>query len=70
MRRHLDTEQYVLVEKVLPYHYGEGFTPHYLRARVELKGKGRHWRGKLIKAKLTRIEEAEQIVWGTPLRQT
>ncbi len=70
MRRHLGAEQYVLVEKVLPYNYGEGFTPQYLRARVELKGKGRHWRGKLIKAKLTRIDESEQIIWGTPLRQT
>jgi threonylcarbamoyladenosine tRNA methylthiotransferase MtaB len=68
--RYLHTEQTILVEKVVPGAYGEGFTSHYLRTRVALKGKGRHWRGKLIKAKLERVEAGEQFIWGTPLRQT
>ncbi len=68
--RYIHTKQDILIEKVVPGAYGEGFTPHYLRTRVALKGKGRHWRGKPIKAKLERFEEDDQIIWGTPLRKT
>lgn len=68
--RYIHTEREILVEKVVPGAYGEGFTPHYLRTRIALKGKGHHWRGKLIKAKLERIEEGDQIIWGTLLQKT
>ncbi len=51
-QKFLGTVQPVLVEKVLPYAYGEGFTPHYLRVRIVSEFKGLHWRGKLINARL------------------
>lgn len=51
-RRFLGTVQPVLIEKVLPYTYGEGFTAHYLRVRIASTIKGLHWRGKLIRARL------------------
>ncbi|MBS3943123.1 MAG: tRNA (N(6)-L-threonylcarbamoyladenosine(37)-C(2))-methylthiotransferase MtaB [Dethiobacter sp.] len=70
LQNYLDSEQQVLVEKVIPDAYGEGFTPQYFRARVVLKGKGRRWRGKLLKVRLNRMDDAEQIIWGTPVRQT
>ncbi len=54
-RQFLDTVQPVLVEKVVPYLHGEGFTPHYLRVRITSEIKGLHWRGREIKARL--IEE-------------
>ena len=47
------TLQPILIEKVVPYHYGEGFTPHYIRARVKCTGQGKKWRGKIITARLT-----------------
>ncbi len=52
----LGSVQPILVEKVVPYTYGEGFTPHYLRARVNSSIKGLHWRGKEINARLEQIE--------------
>lgn len=47
-RQFIDTMQPVLVEKVVPYFYGEGFTPHYVRVRILSEIKGLHWRGKII----------------------
>ena len=64
MRRFLGSSAEVLIEKVEPGQYGEGFTPHYLRVRVALNNKGRRWKGKLIRARLERIES--EIIWGTP----
>ena len=56
-RRHfIGTVQPVLVEKVAPGIYGEGFTPHYLRVRIYSGNKNRHWRGKLINARLESID--------------
>jgi len=55
-RRFLGTVQPVLVEKVVPYSHGEGFTPHYLRVKIDMDIKGLHWRGKLIKARLEKEE--------------
>lgn len=51
-RRFIGSVQPVLVEKIVPYSYGEGFTPHYLRVRISSGIKGLHWRGKLINARL------------------
>ncbi len=51
-RNFLGSVQPVLVEKVVPYSYGEGFTPHYLRVRISSNIKGLHWRGKIINARL------------------
>jgi threonylcarbamoyladenosine tRNA methylthiotransferase MtaB len=48
----IGTVQPVLVEKVMPHSYGEGFTPHYLRVRIDMAIKGLHWRGKEIHARL------------------
>lgn len=67
-RRFMGTGQQVLIEKVEPGEYGEGLTPHYLRVRVALEGKGRGWRGKLINACLER--EEDHFVWAVPVRQT
>ncbi len=61
----LGSEQDILIEKVVPGAYVEGFTPHYQRARISLEGKGRPRRGKLIKARLDRTEEG--ILWGVPI---
>lgn len=55
-RRFIGSVQPVLVEKVMPYCYGEGFTPHYLRTRIYTPIKGRHWRGKLVNARLESID--------------
>jgi len=55
-RRFIGSVQPVLVEKVIPYCYGEGFTPHYLRTRIYTPIKGRHWRGKLVNARLESID--------------
>ncbi len=55
-KQFLGTVQPVLVEKVIPYAYGEGFTPHYLRVRIETDIKAGHWRGREIEAVL----EAEE----------
>ncbi len=55
-QRFLGTVQPVLVEKVAPGIYGEGFTPHYLRVRIYSGNKNRHWRGKLINARLESID--------------
>lgn len=48
--------QPVLVEKVVPGEYAEGFTPHYLRVRIYSENKGKHWRGKLINARLESLD--------------
>ncbi len=53
----LGTVQPVLVEKVVPYAYAEGFTPHYLRAKIYTDIKGLHWRGRLINARLEKDED-------------
>ncbi len=42
----------VLVEKVEPYHFGEGFTPHYMRVRIKMDIKGRHWRNQIVRARI------------------
>lgn len=52
----LGTVQPVLVEKVVSHQYAEGFTPHYLRVRIVTEIKGTHWRGKLINARLEKID--------------
>jgi len=52
----LGTIQPVLVEKVVPYCFSEGFTSHYLRVRIISDIKGLHWRGKLINARLEKDE--------------
>ncbi len=51
-RQFIGTTQPVLIEKVVPYSYGEGFTPHYLRVRIIISIKGLHWRGSEIYALL------------------
>ena len=55
-RHFIGTVQPVLVEKVAPGIYGEGLTPHYLRVRIYSGNKNRHWRGKLINARLESID--------------
>ena len=55
-RKFIATTQEVLVERVRPYQFGEGFTPHYLRARVALEGRGRGWPGRIVTARLEEIE--------------
>lgn len=55
-QRFIGTIQSVLVEKVLPYSYGEGFTPHYLRVKIDADIKGLHWRGREIDARLEQEE--------------
>ncbi len=55
-RQFLGSIQPVLVEKVVPYSCGEGFTPHYLRVNISSEIKGLHWRGKEINARL--LEES------------
>lgn len=67
-RKFIGSLQEVLIEKVRPHDYGEGFTPHYLRARVALDGRGRGWAGKLVDVKIEK--EEGQFLWGVPLRQT
>jgi threonylcarbamoyladenosine tRNA methylthiotransferase MtaB len=52
-RQYLGTTQSVLVEKVVPYSFAEGFTPNYMRVRIAMGIKGLHWRGKEIRACLT-----------------
>ncbi len=51
-QKFLGTIQPVLVEKVVPYSFSEGFIPHYLRVRIITDIKGLHWRGKVINARL------------------
>ncbi len=51
-KQFIGSVQPVLVEKVAPYCYGEGITPHYLRVRIASNIKGLHWRGKEINALL------------------
>lgn len=55
-KRFIGSVQPVLVEKVVPGAYGEGFSPHYLRVRIYSGNKSRHWRGKLINARLESID--------------
>ncbi|NLA04172.1 MAG: hypothetical protein GX881_00455, partial [Firmicutes bacterium] len=55
-RKFIATTQEVLVEKVRPYQFGEGFTPHYLRARVALEGRGKGWPGRIVTVRLEKIE--------------
>jgi len=57
-RQFIRTVQPVLVEKVIPHLYGEGFTPHYLRVRINTDIKGLHWRGSEILASLEQDEGA------------
>ncbi len=61
-RKFIATTQEVLIEKVSPHCFGEGFTPHYLRTRVSLEGKGRNWPGKLIPVRLEKVEG--EYLWG------
>ncbi len=51
-KQFIGTVQPVLVEKVVPYEYGEGFTPNYIRVKISSEIKGLHWRGREIKARL------------------
>ncbi len=55
-RKFLGTNQPVLVEKVEPYQWAEGLTPHYLRVKIDTKIKGLHWRGNVIRARLEKEE--------------
>jgi threonylcarbamoyladenosine tRNA methylthiotransferase MtaB len=66
-RQFLGTTQPVLVEKVVPYSYAEGFTPHYLRVRIASAIKGLHWRGKEIGACL--VEEAGPHIKATRVKK-
>jgi len=61
-RKFIATTQEVLIERVRPHHFGEGFTPHYLRTRVALEGRGRGWPGRLIPVRLEKVEG--QFLWG------
>lgn len=61
-RKFIATTQEVLIEKVTPYRFGEGFTPHYLRTRVALEGRGRSWPGKLVPVRLEKVEG--EYLWG------
>jgi len=63
----LGTVQPVLVEQVVPYSHAEGFTPHYLRVKINMEIKGLHWRGKLISARLEK-EEGPEII-AVPLKR-
>ncbi len=55
-QRFIGTIQSVLVEKVEPYNYGEGFTPHYMRVKIDADVKALHWRGREIDARLEQEE--------------
>lgn len=57
-RKLIGTIQPVLVEKVIPHSYGEGFTPQYVRVRINTDIKGLHWRGSEILASLEEEEGA------------
>lgn len=57
-KRFIGSIQPVLIEKIVPFNYGEGFTPHYLRVRIDSEIKGLHWRGKIINARLDRDEDS------------
>ncbi len=63
----LGSIQPVLVEKVIPFSYGEGFTPHYLRVRINSEIKGLHWRGKEINARL--VEESPPYIKATHIKR-
>jgi len=56
-QKFIGSVQPVLVEKVVPNSYGEGFTPHYLRARIITEIKGLHWKGRIINARLEKEED-------------
>lgn len=49
-KQFIGTTQPVLVEKVVPYSYAEGLTPHYMRVKINTPIKGLHWKGKEILA--------------------
>ncbi len=57
-QKFIGSVQPVLVEKVVPNCYAEGFTPHYLRARIVTEIKGLHWKGKIINARLEKEEDS------------
>ncbi len=70
-RKFIGSRQEVLIEKVSgqdSQFFGEGFTPHYLRTRVSLDGRGRGWTGKAVEV-IIEGEEGE-FLRGVPLRQT
>ena len=67
-RKFIGTRQEILIEKIRPHNYGEGFTPHYLRARVALESRGRGWVGKLAAANIEK--EDGQLLCGTLPPQT
>jgi len=56
-QKFIGSVQPVLVEKVVPNSYGEGFTPHYLRTRIITEIKGLHWKGRIINARLEKEED-------------
>lgn len=62
--RFINTIQEVLVEKVVPRSHVEGFTAHYLRARVKLNNLDKRWRGRLIRADIQNMEG--NILRGVP----
>jgi len=63
----IGTVQPVLVEKVVPYQYGEGFTPHYMRVRIKTGIKGLHWRGREITARI--LEESGSFMIAEHVRK-
>lgn len=67
-RQFLGTVQPVLVEKVVPYEYGEGLTPHYNRVKISSEIKARHWRGKEINVLIEK--ETDQYLVGKKVRKT
>jgi threonylcarbamoyladenosine tRNA methylthiotransferase MtaB len=66
-RQFLGTVQRVLVEKVVPCEYGEGFTPYYIRVKISSEIKGRHWRGKEIDVLID--NESDQYLTGKKVRK-
>jgi threonylcarbamoyladenosine tRNA methylthiotransferase MtaB len=54
--RFLGSSQPIFVEKVVPYQYAEGFTPHYLRVKIATPNKSLHWRGREVYAFLEKDE--------------
>jgi threonylcarbamoyladenosine tRNA methylthiotransferase MtaB len=67
-RQFLGAVQPVLVEKVIPFEYGEGLTPHYIRVNISSEIKGCHWRGKELNVLIER--ETDQHLVGKKVRKT
>lgn len=60
-KQFIGTTQPVLVEKVVPYRYAEGLTPHYMRVKINTSIKGLHWKGKEIMVAIDREENSALV---------